>query len=220
MRADTLLASHAEYLRRRAAEVGYSAQVLFQELRRRELRLATAFGQQGTRQVDLSSNRPSLNAFPRLLIVDEIGYLSIDRQAATLFFQLISRRYERGPMILPSNQSFGSWGDVFGDRVIASAILDRILHHATTISIRGDSYRLKDNREVADVAQHRRLRRRTGDLPLPKFNSERDNPEVCGRSRSPPIDQRSMRAGRGKMTTLSIPSRLSRPSPSVLYSSV
>ena len=81
---------------------------------------------------------------PRLLIIDEIGYLPIDRQAATLFFQLISRRYERGPMILTSNQSFGSWGDVFGDRVIASAILDRILHHATTISIRGDSYRLKD----------------------------------------------------------------------------
>ena len=77
-------------------------------------------------------------------LVDEIGYLPIDRQAATLFFQLISRRYERGPMILTSNQSFGSWGDVFGDRVIASAILDRILHHATTISIRGDSYRLKD----------------------------------------------------------------------------
>ncbi len=81
---------------------------------------------------------------PRLLIIDEIGYLPIDRQAATLFFQLISRRYERGPMILTSNQSFGSWGDVFGDRVIASAILDRILHHATTIIIRGDSYRLKD----------------------------------------------------------------------------
>ena len=81
---------------------------------------------------------------PRLLIIDEIGCLSIDHQAATLFFQLISRRYERGPMILTSNQSFGSWGDVFGDRVIASAILDRILHHATTISIRGDSYRLKD----------------------------------------------------------------------------
>ena len=81
---------------------------------------------------------------PRLLIIDEIGYLPIDRQAATLFFQLISRRYERGPMILTSNQNFGSWGDVFGDRVIASAILDRILHHATTVSIRGDSYRLKD----------------------------------------------------------------------------
>ena len=61
---------------------------------------------------------------PRLLIIDEIGYLPIDRQAATLLFQLISRRDERGPLILTSNQSFGSWGDVFGDRVIASAILE------------------------------------------------------------------------------------------------
>jgi DNA replication protein DnaC len=81
---------------------------------------------------------------PRLLIVDEIGYLPIDRSGANLFFQLISRRYERGPMILTSNQSFGAWGDVFGDRVIATAILDRILHHAITLNIRGNSYRLKD----------------------------------------------------------------------------
>ncbi len=81
---------------------------------------------------------------PRLLIIDEIGYLPIDRAGANLFFQLISRRYERGPMILTSNQSFGSWGDVFGDRVIATAILDRVLHHAITINIRGNSYRLKD----------------------------------------------------------------------------
>ena len=79
-----------------------------------------------------------------LLIVDEIGYLPIDRTGANLFFQLISRRYERGPMILTSNQSFGSWGEVFGDRVIATAILDRVLHHAITINIRGNSYRLKD----------------------------------------------------------------------------
>jgi DNA replication protein DnaC len=81
---------------------------------------------------------------PRLLIIDEIGYLPIDRTGANLFFQLISRRYERGPMILTSNQSFGSWGDVFGDRVIATAILDRLLHHAITVNIRGNSYRLKD----------------------------------------------------------------------------
>jgi DNA replication protein DnaC len=81
---------------------------------------------------------------PRLLIIDEIGYLPIDRTGANLFFQLISRRYERGPMILTSNQSFGAWGDVFGDRVIATAILDRILHHAITINVRGNSYRLKD----------------------------------------------------------------------------
>ena len=81
---------------------------------------------------------------PRLLVLDEIGYLPIDRLGANLFFQLISRRYERGPMILTSNQSFGAWGEVFGDRVIATAILDRLLHHAVTLNIRGNSYRLKD----------------------------------------------------------------------------
>ena len=81
---------------------------------------------------------------PRLLIIDEIGYLPIERMGANLFFQLISRRYERGPMILTSNQSFSAWGDVFGDRVIATAILDRLLHHAVTLNIRGNSYRLKE----------------------------------------------------------------------------
>jgi DNA replication protein DnaC len=88
--------------------------------------------------------RLKLYTVPRLLIIDEIGYLPIDRAGANLFFQLISRRYERGPMILTSNQSFGSWGEVFGDRVIATAVLDRILHHAITLNIRGNSYRLKD----------------------------------------------------------------------------
>jgi len=81
---------------------------------------------------------------PRLLIIDEIGYLPIDRLGASLFFQLISRRYERGPMILTSNQSFAAWGDVFGDRVIATAILDRLLHHAVTLNIGGNSYRLEE----------------------------------------------------------------------------
>jgi len=81
---------------------------------------------------------------PRLLIIDEIGYLPIERLGANLFFQLISRRYERGPMILTSNQSFAAWGEVFGDRVIATAILDRLLHHAVTLNIRGNSYRLKE----------------------------------------------------------------------------
>jgi DNA replication protein DnaC len=89
-------------------------------------------------------DRLKLYSVPRLLIIDEIGYLPIDRAGANLFFQLISRRYERGPMILTSNQSFGSWGEVFGDRIIATAILDRVLHHAITINIRGNSYRLKE----------------------------------------------------------------------------
>ena len=81
---------------------------------------------------------------PRLLIVDEIGYIPIDQAGANLFFQLISRRYEKGLVVLAFNQCFGSWGEVFGDRVIAPAIPDRVLHHAITINIRGNSYRFKD----------------------------------------------------------------------------
>ncbi|MEP7152259.1 MAG: ATP-binding protein [Nitrospira sp.] len=69
--------------------------------------------------------------------------MPIDRTGANLFFQLISRRYEKGAMILTSNQSFGAWREVFGDRVLATAILDRVLHHAITINIRGHAYRLK-----------------------------------------------------------------------------
>ena len=91
---------------------------------------------------------------PRLLIIDEIGYLPIDRQGANLFFQLISRRYERGPMILTSNQSFGAWGEVFGDRIIATAILDRLLHHAVTLNIRGNSYRLKEKLKAGLIRSH------------------------------------------------------------------
>lgn len=82
---------------------------------------------------------------PKLLLIDEIGYIPFDRQGANLFFQLISRRYEKGgAMIMTSNQAFINWGDVFGDRVIATAILDRVLHHSVTINIKGDSYRLKE----------------------------------------------------------------------------
>ena len=85
---------------------------------------------------------------PKLLIIDEIGYIPIDRQGANLIFQLVSRRYERGAILLTSNQSLGAWGEVFGDAVIASAILDRLLHHATTINIKGDSYRLREKRKA------------------------------------------------------------------------
>jgi len=85
---------------------------------------------------------------PKLLIIDEIGYIPIDRQGANLFFQLVSRRYERGSILITSNQSLGAWGEVFGDPVIASAILDRLLHHATTVNIKGESYRLKEKRRA------------------------------------------------------------------------
>ena len=84
----------------------------------------------------------------RLLVLDEIGYRSLDKQATTCLFQLISERYERGSMILTSNKSYGEWGSIFQDNVIASAILDRLLHHSHTINIKGDSYRLKDKRKA------------------------------------------------------------------------
>ena len=99
---------------------------------------------------------------PRLLIIDEIGYLPIESQGANLFFQLISRRYERGPMILTSNQSFGGWGDVFGDRVIASAILDRVLHHSITVNIKGDSYRLREKLKAGLVKSKTAIEDGTG----------------------------------------------------------
>ena len=85
-------------------------------------------------------------AKPKLLIVDELGYLPLDPDAAHLFFQLVSRRYERGAMLITSNRSVGEWGAVFGDPVVATAILDRLLHHSHVITIRGDSYRLREKR--------------------------------------------------------------------------
>jgi DNA replication protein DnaC len=83
---------------------------------------------------------------PMLLVVDELGYLPLEQNAAHLFFQLVSRRYERGSLLLTSNRSVGEWGEVFGDPVVATAILDRLLHHSHVITIRGDSYRLKEKK--------------------------------------------------------------------------
>jgi DNA replication protein DnaC len=86
---------------------------------------------------------------PKLLVIDEVGYLPLDRRAANWFFELVSRRYERGSIILTSNKSFGDWTSLFPDVAIASAILDRLLHHSTTINIRGgESYRLKEKRRA------------------------------------------------------------------------
>src|SRR6267143_106980 len=90
--------------------------------------------------------RLTLLGKPKLLIVDEIGYLPFEPNAAHLFFQLVSRRYERGSMLITSNRSIGEWGTVFGDAVVATAILDRLLHHSHVVTIRGDSYRLKEKR--------------------------------------------------------------------------
>ena len=91
---------------------------------------------------------------PKLLLIDEMGYLSMDKTGSTLFFQLISRRYEKGSIILTSNKSFVDWGDVLGDQVIAAAILDRLLHHSITINIKGESYRLKGKNKARPVLQN------------------------------------------------------------------
>ena len=82
---------------------------------------------------------------PALLIVDEIGYLPVIAGGGNLFFQLVNARYERGAMILTSNRGFAEWGDVFGDPVVATALLDRLLHHAVVIQIEGASYRLRQH---------------------------------------------------------------------------
>ena len=84
---------------------------------------------------------------PKLLIIDELGYLPFEPKAAHLFFQLVSRRYEKGSTLITSNRSVSEWGEVFGDTVVATAILDRLLHHSHVVTIRGESYRLKEKRK-------------------------------------------------------------------------
>jgi len=79
-----------------------------------------------------------------LLIIDEVGYIPFEAEAANLFFQLVSSRYERASVIVTSNKPFGRWGEVFGDATVAAAMIDRLVHHAEVVSLKGDSYRLKD----------------------------------------------------------------------------
>ena len=79
-----------------------------------------------------------------LIVIDEVGYIPFEAEAANLFFQLVSSRYERASLIVTSNKPFGRWGEVFGDEVVAAAMIDRLVHHADVIALKGDSYRLKD----------------------------------------------------------------------------
>ena len=79
-----------------------------------------------------------------LLVVDEVGYIPFDAQAANLMFSLVSSRYERASLIVTSNKPFSAWGEIFGDEVVAAAMIDRLVHHAEVIALKGDSYRLKD----------------------------------------------------------------------------
>jgi DNA replication protein DnaC len=87
-----------------------------------------------------------------LLIVDEVGYIPFDPQAANLMFMLVSRRYERASMIVTSNKPFSGWGEIFGDDVVAAAMIERLVHHAEIVALKGDSYRLRD-RDLARPAR-------------------------------------------------------------------
>ena len=85
---------------------------------------------------------------PDLLIIDEMGYLPVEAQVANYLFQVVARRYEQGSIIITSNKSFADWGEMLGDPVLAGAILDRLLHHATVITINGPSYRLRERQKL------------------------------------------------------------------------
>lgn len=94
--------------------------------------------------------------------MDEIGYLSLAREEAAVFFQLISGGYERGSIILTSNRTYGSWGDIFPDNIITAAILDRLLDHSTTVNIKGESYRSKDKRKAGLISEKLLLKAKEG----------------------------------------------------------
>jgi DNA replication protein DnaC len=124
----------------KAVEAGYS--VLFLTLETLMTRLMRA----------LSENRLERSlqqlSYPKVLIIDEIGYLPLSQIEASLFFRLVVRRYERSSLIVTSNKSFLDWGEIFNDTVLATAILDRLLHYSTTLNIKGESFRLKEKRRA------------------------------------------------------------------------
>ena len=95
------------------------------------------------RQGSLEAELRRLTFIP-LIVVDEVGYIPFDPEAANLMFALVSSRYERASMIVTSNKPFSAWGEIFGDEIVAVAMIDRLVHHAQILSLKGDSYRLKD----------------------------------------------------------------------------
>jgi DNA replication protein DnaC len=107
----------------------------------------------------------------QLLIIDEIGYLSVGAGAGNLFFQLVNARYEKGAMVLTSNRGFAEWGEVFGDLVVATALLDRLLHHAVVVQIEGASYRLRAH---ADLLVPRQAAPRANAMPRRRGRPPKD----------------------------------------------
>ena len=111
--------------------------------------LATGLAIRACQAGRLQAELARLGRYP-LLVIDEVGYIPFEPEAANLFFQLVSARYERASLIVTSNKPFGRWGEVFGDDVVAAAMIDRLVHHADVIALKGDSYRLK-NRDLGRV---------------------------------------------------------------------
>ena len=113
-------------------------------------RVAFATAQEWVSKLEAAQDRNQLEAELRrleryqLLVVDEVGYLPLERQAANLLFALVSRRYERGSIIVTSNRGFEQWGEILGDAMVAAALIDRLVHHATMITLKGKSYRLRE----------------------------------------------------------------------------
>jgi DNA replication protein DnaC len=124
----------------KAVEAGYS--VLFLTLEALMTRL--------TKAVNENRLERSLQqlVYPKVLIIDEVGYLPLNRLEASLFFRLVVRRYERASLIITSNKSFLDWGEMVNDPVLATAVLDRLLHYSTTLNSKGESYRLKEKRRA------------------------------------------------------------------------
>ena len=140
-----------------AVEAGYS--VLFQTLETLMTRLLRA-----KHENRLEATLKQLT-YPKLLILDELGYLPLSREEASLFFRLIVRRYERASLIVTSNKSFLDWGEVFNDHVLATAILDRLLHYSTTLNIKGESFRLKEKRRAGLLGRPKPLSEETEEVP-------------------------------------------------------
>jgi len=143
----------------KAVEAGYS--VLFLTLEALMTRLTKA----------LNENRLERSlkqlVYPKVLIVDELGYLPLSRHEASLFFRLVTRRYERASLIVTSNKSFLDWGEIFNDPVLATAVLDRLLHYSTTLNIKGESYRLKEKRKAGLLGRPTFAPNETKEVPVP-----------------------------------------------------
>jgi DNA replication protein DnaC len=113
-------------------------------------RVAFATAQQWVTRLEAAQDRNNLDDELRrlerygLLVVDEVGYLPLERQAANLLFALVSRRYERGSIIVTSNRGFEAWAEILGDAMVAAALIDRLVHHATMVTLKGKSYRLRE----------------------------------------------------------------------------